>query len=188
VYQKYTAKPEYSTKLDGTLAVVCIAAQEGIFEIMRYGKTTPPADLRKLWDIATDDNLSEEDKNKLIKEQYDERKDKKRKREDEVPEEEDAVMGEITELISASKVSQHAFLSCELLTLLLAEGKPSPQRKIQRGRQAFQEAQVQWTWTLQTVLQPSISPCAESTTTTTSSSSAFVHLSFGCGRISTVWP
>jgi hypothetical protein len=49
--REYKVEPEYRTKADAKVAVACLAAEQGLFELLRFRGQPPPADYRKFWDL-----------------------------------------------------------------------------------------------------------------------------------------
>jgi hypothetical protein len=49
--REYKVEPEYRTKADAKVAVACLAAEQGLFELLRFRGQPPPAGYKKFWDL-----------------------------------------------------------------------------------------------------------------------------------------
>ena len=48
---EYKVEPEYRTKADAKAAVACLAAEKGVFELLRFRGEPPPADYQSFWEV-----------------------------------------------------------------------------------------------------------------------------------------
>ena len=48
---EFRVEPEYRTKADAKVAVACLAAEQGMFELLRFGGRPPPAGYRCFWSL-----------------------------------------------------------------------------------------------------------------------------------------
>lgn len=49
--REYKVEPEYRTKADAKIAVACLAAEQGLFELLRFRGEPPPAGYRAFWEL-----------------------------------------------------------------------------------------------------------------------------------------
>jgi hypothetical protein len=53
--QEYSVKTEYRNKVDSKLAAVCTAAEQGVYELLKFrGGAQPPPGYRTFWEVITD--------------------------------------------------------------------------------------------------------------------------------------
>lgn len=49
--RQYKVESEYRTKADAKVAVACLAAEKGVFELLRFRGESPPADYKYFWEL-----------------------------------------------------------------------------------------------------------------------------------------
>ncbi|TFK25879.1 hypothetical protein FA15DRAFT_324707 [Coprinopsis marcescibilis] len=80
-HRTFTVEKEYRTKADARLAAAIAAVKAGAMELFQFGDTRPPEDRRSCWQILTDPDLDEQERNRLFESQFDleDQRGKKRK-------------------------------------------------------------------------------------------------------------
>jgi hypothetical protein len=55
---EYKVEPEYRTKADAKAAVACLAAKEGLFELLRFRGQPPPPGYKPFWELHNETSVT----------------------------------------------------------------------------------------------------------------------------------